>query len=123
MAVAESSVVEVGPAVDRAPNPITYRPTPNSHLPSLVWKALVYLILIVGGVIFVAPFAWMVTASLQDVSDIFRWPPQLIPLNPSLDNFLEFFEKEHIGTPFLNSANVPISVTPLQTLCSSLAAC
>src|SRR3954463_15776559 len=122
MAVAESSVVEVGPAVDRAANPITYRPTPNSHLPSLVWKALIYLILIVGGVIFVAPFAWMVTASLQDVSDIFRWPPQWIPHNPSLDNFAEFFEKEHIGTYFLNSAYVAIAVTLLQIVLSSMAA-
>jgi multiple sugar transport system permease protein len=64
----------------------------------------------------------MVTASLQDVSDIFRWPPQWIPHNPSLDNFAEFIEKEHIGTYFLNSAYVAIAVTLLQIFFSSLAA-
>src|SRR3954454_11747600 len=122
MAVAETSVTDAGRAVTRPALSITHHPSPVTQLPSLAWKALIYLILIVGGVIFVAPFAWMVTASLQDVSDIFRWPPQWIPHNPSLDNFAEFFEKEHIGTYFLNSAYVAIAVTLLQIVFSSMAA-
>ena len=39
----------------------------------LAAKTLIYALLIVGSVIFVAPFAWMVTASLQDIGDMFRW--------------------------------------------------
>ena len=49
-------------------------------------KAVVYAILIIAGALFVAPFVWMVSGSLQQIGDIFRWPPQWIPRNPTLDN-------------------------------------
>src|SRR3954453_18948542 len=86
------------------------------------WHLLVYLILIVGVIIFVAPFAWMVTASVQDVSNIFRWPPQWIPKDPTLDNYRRFFKEERIGRYLFNSAFVATSITILQLFLSSLAA-
>lgn len=85
-------------------------------------KTLVYLLLFMGSVIFVAPFLWMVTASLQDVSDMFRWPPSWIPRSPSFDSYVRFFEQERIGRYFLNSAYVALAVTALQLFTSSLAA-
>ena len=85
-------------------------------------KAIVYLLLLAGSIIFVAPFVWMVSASLQDVSDMFRWPPSWIPLSPSFDNYTRFFEQERIGRYFLNSAYVALAVTALQLFTSSLAA-
>lgn len=85
-------------------------------------KALVYLLLIVGSIIFVAPFVWMVTASFQSVSDMFRWPPSWIPRSPSFDSYVRFFEQERIGRYFLNSAYVALAVTALQLFTSSLAA-
>lgn len=88
----------------------------------IAWKVTTYLILIGGVVVFTAPFAWMVTASLQDVGDMFRWPPQWIPRSPSLDNFTEFIKQERIGRYFFNSAYVAGSVTLLQLFFGSLAA-
>ncbi len=85
-------------------------------------KALVYLLLFAGSVIFVAPFVWMVSSSFQDVSDMFRWPPSWIPRNPSFDNYVEFFRQERIGRYFFNSAYVALTVTALQLFTSSLAA-
>ncbi|CAA9570737.1 MAG: ABC transporter, permease protein 2 (cluster 1, maltose/g3p/polyamine/iron) [uncultured Thermomicrobiales bacterium] len=85
-------------------------------------KAIIYLLLALGSIIFVAPFVWMVTASLQDVSDMFRWPPSWIPRSPSLDNYVDFFRQERIGRYFFNSAFVALSVTALQLFTSSLAA-
>jgi len=86
------------------------------------WKAVIYALLVAGSVLFVAPFVWMVTASLQDVGDMFRWPPSWIPRNPSFDNYVEFFKQERIGRYFVNSAFVALSVTLLQLFFSSLAA-
>lgn len=83
---------------------------------------LIYAILIAGSIIFIAPFAWMVTASLQDVGDMFRWPPSWIPRSPSLDNYTEFFRQERIGRYFFNSAYVALIVTAFQLFTSSLAA-
>ena len=63
----------------------------------------------------------MVSGSVQEIGDIFRWPPQWIP-RTQLDNFGRFFEYQRIGRFFLNSAYVAIAVTFLQLLISSLAA-
>src|SRR4051794_683933 len=82
-------------------------------------KAIVYAVLIIVGVLFVAPFVWMVSGSLQQIGDIFRWPPQWIPRNPSLDNYTQFFKTQQIGRFFFNSAYVAIAVTFLQLLFSS----
>jgi multiple sugar transport system permease protein len=85
-------------------------------------KSLIYLILFVGSIIFIAPFAWMVTASFQSTGDMFRWPPSWIPRSPSFDNYTRFFEQERIGRYFLNSAFVALAVTALQLFTSTLAA-
>jgi multiple sugar transport system permease protein len=85
-------------------------------------KTVIYALLIAGAVIFVGPFAWMFTASLQDVSDMFSWPPSWIPSNPSLNNYVEFFKQERVGRYFFNSAYVALAVTALQLFTSSLAA-
>jgi ABC-type glycerol-3-phosphate transport system permease component len=54
---------------------------PRERLRSPNWrdmaeKAIVYAVLIIVGLLFVAPFVWMVSGSLQEIGDIFRWPPQ-----------------------------------------------
>jgi multiple sugar transport system permease protein len=86
------------------------------------WKLVVYVLLFSGAVIFVAPFAWMVTASLQDVSDMFRWPPAWIPLSPSLKNYTKFMQTEDLGLWFFNSVYVAFAITSLQLFFNSLAA-
>ncbi len=85
-------------------------------------KTIIYVLLVIGSIVFVAPFAWMVTASLQSVGDMFQWPPSWIPRNPTLDNYITFFTQERIGRFFFNSAFVALSVTALQLFTSSLAA-
>lgn len=94
----------------------------RQHWENIGGKALVYLLLIAGSIIFVAPFAWMVTASFQGIGDMFRWPPSWIPRNPSFNNYTRFFEQERIGRYFLNSAYIALAVTALQLFTSSLAA-
>ena len=50
-------------------------------------KIIVYTFLTVGSIIFMAPFAWMVIASFKHIQDIFAWPPQWVPHNPTINNF------------------------------------
>lgn len=88
----------------------------------LLWHLVVYALLIGGAVIFVGPFAWMVVASVQDIGEIFQYPPNWIPTSPTLDNYRRFFREERIGRYFLNSAFVSVSIVILQTFLSSLAA-
>ncbi len=86
------------------------------------WKLVVYTILIVGTILFTAPWAWMVSASFQPIGDIFDWPPNWIPENVTLNNYTRFLETAGLGRLFFNSGFVAISVTLLQLFCNSLAA-
>ncbi len=91
-------------------------------LKDAAWKAVVYTLLAAGAVLFVAPFAWMVTASLQDVGDMFRWPPSWIPRNPTLKNYTRFLAAENIGLWLFNSTYIALAITFLQLFFNSLAA-
>jgi multiple sugar transport system permease protein len=90
---------------------------------------LSYTVLIPLAVLFLAPFAWMVSASFQQLGDMFSWPPQWIPKNPSLEGYKTFLgigeaakAAEGASRWFLNSAFVATSVTVLQLFFNSLAA-
>lgn len=85
------------------------------HLP-------IYVVLIVGGVLFGAPFAWLISASFQTSGDIFSWPPQWIPENPTFEGYIRFFTETDAARWFLNSAFVATSVTVLQLFFNSMAA-
>jgi multiple sugar transport system permease protein len=91
-------------------------------LKDTAWKLVVYILLFAGAVIFVAPFAWMVTASLQDVGDMFRWPPAWIPQNPSFKNYVKFLSLKNLPLWFFNSIYISLAVTFLQLFFNSLAA-
>jgi multiple sugar transport system permease protein len=101
------------------------------------WKsAIAYAVLVPGAILFVAPLAWMISASFQPVGDMFGWPPQWIPQNPTLEGYKLFFgivpegqlqgraSRAAIGVErwFINSAIVATSITVLQLFFNSLAA-
>ncbi len=101
----------------------------SSHRRRKGWHGLAYIILVPGAILFVAPFAWLVSASFQQMGDIFSWPPQWIPQHPSLHGYKSFLGigKSAVGSPqawrwFANSAFVATSVTILQLFFNSLAA-
>ena len=82
---------------------------------------LAYVVLVPGALLFVAPFAWMLSASFQPLGDIFSWPPQWIPKDPTVDGYKTFLglgettgagtEAENPWRWFVNSAFVASSVT------------
>jgi multiple sugar transport system permease protein len=87
-----------------------------------IGKLIVYTILIVGGIIFMAPWAWMVSASFQPLGDMFNWPPTWIPENFSLQNYEKFLEAQGFWRWFFNSAVLAVAVMIVQLLVNSLAA-
>jgi multiple sugar transport system permease protein len=86
-------------------------------------EILIYLFLIVGCIIMVYPFIWMVSSSFKGVSEMFMIPPTIIPLNPTLDNYKIVFQKMSIlGNMYKNSIVVSGSITFIQLfVCSSAA--
>ena len=83
-----------------------------------------------GAILFVAPFAWLISASFQDMGSMFSYPPHWIPDHPTLHGYKAFFgvgNGPDAGSSdawrwFANSAFVATSVTVLQLFFNSLAA-
>lgn len=101
------------------------RPTENPARRRVVdffAKAAIYIILATGAIIFIAPWAWMVSASFQPLGDIFDYPPSWIPEHFTLNNYVRFFQTPDLGRLFGNSAFVAIAITFLQLFLNSLAA-
>jgi multiple sugar transport system permease protein len=109
------------------------RERPSSLKYSLRSRILTYCILAPVAILFVAPFAWLISASFQPIGEIFQYPPAWVPSDPTLDGYKGFL---NVGTLtqaqegqghgnwrwFANSAFIALSVTVLQTFFSALCA-
>lgn len=78
-------------------------------------------ILVVGAILMVMPFAWMVSTALKSPAEILQWPPSFIPENPSLANFVFVFENAPFARWLLNSLILAVSSTVAILLTSALA--
>ena len=72
-------------------------------------KWIIYVVLLVGAVMFMYPFYWMIVASLAPSSDISSLT--FLPSSLSLNNYTQMLSKIPIGRAFINSLIVSICVT------------
>ncbi|MBM3272767.1 carbohydrate ABC transporter permease [Candidatus Kaiserbacteria bacterium] len=85
-------------------------------------QLLTYTLLLLGAVIVVLPFWYMVITSLKPQSYIFEIPPRLWPQEVTLSNYTTALGKDLFGLYFLNSLIVAVSSTALTVLVSGLLA-
>ena len=82
-----------------------------------------YLILIAIAILFMAPFAYMVSASFQPLTQMFRLPPSWIPPDPTIENYVQFFTSgRNIARWVFNSVYVTTTITVAVVFTSSLIA-
>jgi multiple sugar transport system permease protein len=81
-------------------------------------RALTYLLLLIGAVIFAYPFLWMIAGSLKpeiEISSLNLWSP-----NFSLKNYATVLTKIPVGRAFVNSLLVSLSVTAFVVVLGSM---
>jgi multiple sugar transport system permease protein len=118
-------------APERSKRPTAPRPRRRRGRAGWARMLLCYAILVPGSILFVAPFAWLVSASFQDMGSMFSYPPHWIPEHPTLNGYATFLGLGNDARAaasadawkwFANSAFVATSVTVLQLFFNSLAA-
>lgn len=83
----------------------------------------IYLILICVAIVTVFPFLWVFFTSFKGPTDaIYSVPPQLIPHDPTLENYIRIWNFLPIDRFFINSIVVTLSIVFLNTLFTSMAA-
>ena len=84
-------------------------------------KTAIYGVLCLLAVPFAFPTWWMVTSSLKPVSEIFAWPPKLIPTEVSFAAYADVFTIQPFARQYLNSAYIALVVTVGTIAVASLA--
>lgn len=64
---------------------------------------LTYAILLIGAIVILFPFIWMLTASLKPSGDILAYPPKLLPQAVTEDHYRYVFEDTRFVTFMRNS--------------------
>jgi len=84
-------------------------------------KMFLYGLMCVLLIPFVFPTWWMVTSSVKPISDIFAFPPQLVPQTYDWTTYSKVFELQPFVTQYWNSAYIAALVTAGTMLVSSMA--
>lgn len=84
-------------------------------------KFFIYTILLLGCIITLLPFIWMLSTSLKSLNEVFIMPPEFIPKNPKFSNYKEVALQIPIARYFINSLIITIIVT-IGTLISTILA-
>jgi putative chitobiose transport system permease protein len=89
-----------------------------------VWKSVwIYMVLMAIALIMLLPLLWLVsTAFKSPTEDIFQFPPQLIPAQPTVQNFVKVWQTNPFGRYLWNSTIVAVLTVGLNLLFCSLAA-
>ena len=74
-----------------------------------------------GALIMILPFIWMLSTSLKPPHEVLSWPPQLMPVTPTFENYINVFETAPFARFFLNSALMASFSTLSILLTSTLA--
>jgi multiple sugar transport system permease protein len=83
---------------------------------------LIYAALVVGGLVMMAPFLWMVVTSLKTRAEVFGSSPLELPSGVHLDNYVRMWEALPFGLFYLNSLKLAVLVTIGQLISCSMAA-
>lgn len=83
--------------------------------------AAFYVTMSVLAIPFVFPTWWMITSSFKPITEIFAFPPTLVPRNPTVQPFIDVFALQPFAQQYWNSAYIAIIVTVATMLVSSLA--
>jgi multiple sugar transport system permease protein len=78
-------------------------------LPRWVGQAIVMIVLLIGGLVMVAPFVWMISTSLKPAKEIFLG--NFFPVAPTWENYLAVLNKVPFARWYLNSLIVAGAVT------------
>lgn len=82
-----------------------------------------YLLLIGIALVMLLPLLWLIsTAFKSPTEDIFQFPPQFLPAQPTIENFVRVWQTNPFGRYLLNSIVVAVLTVGLNLLFCALAA-
>ena len=87
----------------------------------LTQRAVIYIVLLVGLIVVAFPLVWVVASSFKAGSEVFAYPPALLPKDLRLDNYVTLFTKYPFLRWLTNSFLVAFTVTGVALVLDSMA--
>jgi ABC-type glycerol-3-phosphate transport system permease component len=92
----------------------------KNHLKILIERSLIYSILAVYLFITLAPLIWVISTSFKPNQEAISFPPNFLPLNPTLDNYFFVLTDPNLVLSLTNSLIVSLGSTALSVAVSAL---
>lgn len=73
-----------------------------------IQKIVLYIMIGLGAIGMLLPFVWMVSISFTEKAYYFEYPPELIPKDPSVNNYIKAWTSANFQHYFMNSAFVAL---------------
>ncbi len=91
-----SATTNVVPAAGR-------RALSHERVVRAVWRTLLYIIVVIGAIVFTFPFFWMVSASVKPGTEMLKMPPVWIPSSLEWSNYVRPFQNLPFVTFYQNT--------------------
>jgi multiple sugar transport system permease protein len=85
-------------------------------------QAIRHIVLTVGALIMISPFAYMISTSFKPHAYVLEIPPRLIPSAPTVQNYVRAVQTNHFDRYFANSLIVATAATIITTILSAMLA-
>ena len=84
-------------------------------------KIVLYILLLMAAIFTTGPFLWMLSTALKTSGGVFTRPPQLLPIPPTLTNFVEVWNVVPMGRWTINSISISVLGTAGQIIINAMA--
>ncbi|MYC95617.1 MAG: carbohydrate ABC transporter permease [Caldilineaceae bacterium SB0661_bin_32] len=79
-----------------------------------------YLILGAGAILMIVPFIWMISTSFKPQAETVSFPPRLFPINPTVSNYIDVFDRANMGRLYWNTTFISVIKTVFNIYTSAL---
>lgn len=103
-------------------DPVLARAIQTRNPSQTIWRISVYILLALGGLLFMLPALWMITTAFKTLAESQSFPPVWIPSTIQLNNFVEPFQELPFGRFYLNTVIITVfSIVGVLVSCTPVA--
>ncbi len=79
-----------------------------------------YIVLGAGAILMIVPFIWMISTSFKPQAETVSFPPRLFPINPTVSNYIDVFDRANMGQLYWNTTFISVIKTIFNIYTSAL---
>jgi multiple sugar transport system permease protein len=120
----EAFVTTIDQAPPVAPTPVTriIERSPSRTLDQRIFQGITYVLIALGSLVVLIPFAWMISTSLKSPERLFVFPPEWIPNPLRWANYVEAWNALPFGRFLVNTVFMTTLAMAAELLTASLVA-